>query len=115
MANLKKLMELPGALAAFEFTDRGELTKYEMLELDNLDSDVLDLLSHVCVANSAISTMQARGWEKVTGMEGFYPISGFTMIGVDWSTVVHGSQGIVFENEQADYQAAYDLMNQEQK
>ena len=112
MANLISLMALPGALAAFEFTDRGELEKYEIKDIENLDSDVLDLLSHVCVANTSISTMQARGWEKVTGMEGFYPISGFTMIGVDWSTVIHGSQGVVLENKHADYQAAYDLMQQ---
>lgn len=111
MADLKQLLELPGALAAFEFTDRGELTASEIRESDRLDDDVLDLLSHVCVANTSISTMQARGWEKLTGMSGFYPVSGFTMIGMDWSTVVSGSQGVVLDNEKADYQAAYDLMN----
>ena len=110
MADLKSLLQLPGALASFEFNDRGELTRHEMKEVENLDKDVLDLLSHVCVANTSISAMQARGWEKLTGMTGFYPVSGFTMIGVDWSTVVQGTRGIVLENEHADYQAAYDML-----
>ncbi|HGG61245.1 MAG TPA: DUF2173 family protein [Gammaproteobacteria bacterium] len=113
MANLTELLALPGALASFEFNGRGELLRSEMKEVENLDDSVLDLLSHVCVANTSISAMQARGWEKVTGMSGFYPIEGFTMIGVDWSTVVRGNTGVVLDNDSADYQAAYDLLNQQ--
>ena len=109
--DLKALLDLPGALASFEFNDLGELQCYEMKEVEDLDEDVLDLLSHVCVANTSISAMQARGWEKMTGMSGFYPIDGFTMIGVDWSTVVHKSRGVILENDKADYQAAYSLLN----
>ena len=107
MADLDKLLSLPGALAVFEFTDRGELSSYKTSGDTDLDDSVLDLLSHVCVANLSIATMQARGWEKVTGMGGFYPIAGFTMIGMDWSTVTHGRTGIVFENDTADFEAAY--------
>ncbi len=108
----EKLLALPGALAVFEFSDRGELTSYRVKEdAADLDQNTLDLLSHMCVANLSISTMQARGWEKLTGMEGFYPISGFTLIGMDWSTVIKGRRGVIFENDKADYQAAYDLLN----
>ncbi len=111
MSYLTELLALSGALAAFEFNERGELLRSEMKEVENLDESVLDLLSHVCVANTSISAMQARGWEKLTGMTGFYPIDGFTMIGVDWSTVVRGNRGVVLDNASADYQAAYDLLN----
>ena len=112
MPNLDALMELPGALAAFEFTDRGELKSSRIAEGCDLNESVLDLLSHVCVANTSIATMQARGWESMTGTEGFYPISGFTMVGFDWSAVTSGNFGVVLPNNEADYQAAYDALAQ---
>lgn len=111
MAELERLLELPGAVAAFEFSDRGELVRHQTRADSKLDRMVLDLLSHVCVANLSIATMQARGWEAMTGMVGFYPIQGFTVVGVDWSTVVQGSRGVVLENDKADFQAAYDALN----
>ncbi len=110
MADLDKLMGLPGALAAFEFSDRGELVSSQIAEGATLNEKILDLLSHVCVANMSIATMQARGWEGLTGMEGFYPIDGFTLMGMDWSAVVNGTTGIVLKNEQGDFQAAYDAL-----
>ncbi|MEJ2061398.1 MAG: DUF2173 family protein [Gammaproteobacteria bacterium] len=112
MADLDKLLTLPGALAAFEYSDRGELTAHKAASGSNLDEKILDLASHVCVANLSIATMQARGWEGVTGMKGFYPIEGFTMVGVDWTTVCSGGSGIVMENSKADIQAAYNALEQ---
>lgn len=111
MNELDDLMGLSGALAAFEFTERGELRAHRIAEGSGLDETTLDLLSHVCVANMAIATMQARGWERLTGMSGFYPIDGFTLVGVDWSAVVDGGRGVVLENAVADYQAAYDVLS----
>lgn len=110
MADLDNLMSLPGAIAAFRFSDRGELLSSKISDGSDLNDTVLDLLSHVCVANISIATMQARGWESMTGAEGFYPISGFTMIGLDWSAVTYGNQGVVLANDAADLQAAYDAM-----
>lgn len=110
MADLDKLMSLPGALAAFEFSDQGELKSSRIAQDSALDEKTLDLVSHVCVANIAIATMQARGWESVTGMSGFYPISGFTLIGMDWSAVAHEGAGVILENQDADYQAAYEAL-----
>ena len=110
MADLDILMGLPGALAAFEFSDRGELVSSQIAEGATLNERILDLLSHVCVANMSIATMQARGWEGVTGMEGFYPIDGFALMGVDWSAVINGTTGVVLKNELGDFQAAYDAL-----
>ncbi|NOY66921.1 MAG: DUF2173 family protein [Gammaproteobacteria bacterium] len=103
-------MALPGALASFEFTDKGELIKSNFTEGGGLDETALDLLSHVCVANTAIATMQARGWENMTGNKGFYPVEGFSMIGLDWTTVTHGQFGVVMENDKADIEAAYSAL-----
>ncbi len=110
MPNLDQLMTLPGALAAFEFSDKGELLNSKLSEGSNLNETALDLLSHVCVANTSIATMQARGWENMTGDQGFYPVQGFSMIGLDWTTVTHGQFGVVMENDKADLEAAYSAL-----
>jgi len=110
MPDLNQLMALPGALASFEFTEKGELVNSNIAESSSLDKTALDLLSHVCVANTAIATMQARGWENMTGNEGFYPVEGFSMIGLDWTTVTHGQFGVVMGNDEADIEAAYSAL-----
>ncbi len=107
MSNLDKLKSLEGASAAFEFSDTGELTNHWVAEDSNLTPETLDLLAHVFVANIAIATMQARGWETMTGQGGFYPIQGFTLVGFEWSTVGNGHQGVVLRNDVADFEAAY--------
>ena len=107
MSDLQKLMNLPGALAAFNFSDRGELGEHSIADATNLNADILDLLCHVCVANIAIATMQARGWEKVTGAQGFYPIQGFTLVGFDWTAVATENCGVVMRNEDVDFEQAY--------
>ena len=107
MTDFSKLMQLDGALAAFEFNDKGELVSSEIADTDKIDDTVLDLLCHVCVANTAIATMQARGWEKMTGMEGFYPVEGISLIGFDWTAIVNGKQGVILPNNKTDLDAAY--------
>ncbi|MCB1777701.1 MAG: DUF2173 family protein, partial [Candidatus Competibacteraceae bacterium] len=90
MATLDELMELPGAMAAFEFRGSGELLEQRIAYPERINESTLDLLAHMCAANMSIATMQARGWEKVTHMKGFYPIQEFTLVGFDWSVVVSG-------------------------
>jgi len=107
MSNLDRLMGLKGASAAFEFSDTGELKDHRVAEGSNLTPETLDLLAHVFIANIAIATMQARGWEKTTGQGGFYPITGFTLVGFEWSTVGNGHRGVVLRNDVADFEAAY--------
>ena len=107
MTDLQQLMKLPGALAAFEFSDRGELGAHQIAPGSQLNADSLDLLCHVCVANIAIATMQARGWEKMTGAQGFYPIQGFTLVGFEWTAVATENRGVVMANDHVDYEQAY--------
>lgn len=107
MADLKQLMEIPGAQAAFSMTDRGELQEHLIGDGSALDATALDLLAHMCVANMAIATMQARGWEARSGDDGFYPVEGFTLVGMEWSAVTDGRYGVVVRNDAADYERAY--------
>ena len=107
MSELDALMNLDGAVAAFKFSSKGELEQSKISSDSELSESVLDLVSHVCVANMAIATMQARGWENMTGMGGFYPIKGFTMVGFDWTVVVNNEYGVIVPNDKVDYDAAY--------
>ncbi len=109
MTRFERLMQLPGVLAAFEFSDRGELIEHQIDQgqAPHLDDRILDLLAHVCVANRAIGTMQARGWETLTQMQGFYPVTGFSLIGSDWSVVIQDRTGLVLRNDQGDLEAAF--------
>jgi roadblock/LC7 domain-containing protein len=110
MADLEKIMTLPGALAAFEFNDKGELLKSTITDEKVITTDVLDLLCHVCVANGAIATMQARGWEKMTSMSGFYPIKGFSLMGFEWTVVVNEHAGVIVSNKDIDFDGAYAVL-----
>jgi len=106
MSDLNKLMAVEGAVGAFKFTSKGELTESKIVDGSELNDQILDLLCHVCIANMAIATMQARGWENMTGMKGFYPIKGFTMVGFEWTVIVNEEFGIVVPNSQVDYEVA---------
>ncbi len=110
MADLEKIMQLKGALAAFEFSDSGELVKSNIKDEQKINDDILDLLCHVCVANGAIATMQARGWEKVTDMTGFYPIKGFSLMGFEWTVIVNQHSGVIVANDDVDFDKAYAVL-----
>jgi roadblock/LC7 domain-containing protein len=112
MADLNRLMALDGAQAAFIMNDRGELQQHLLGVGTRLNETALDLLAHMCVANSAIATMQARGWEASSDSKGFYPVNGFTLIGMEWSAITDGNVGVVVSNDRADYEAAYQLLGQ---
>lgn len=108
--NIEKMMDLPGAMAAFTFNDRGELQSHVLREGTELTAQVLDLLAHSCVANLAIAAMEARGWEAVTGQGGFQPLKGFSVVGLEWSVVVNGNCGVVVKNRDADYEASFNAL-----
>jgi roadblock/LC7 domain-containing protein len=110
MTDLNRLMGLPGAQAAFVMNDRGELQEHLIAQSSQLNETALDLLAHMCVANNAIATMQARGWEANSDTKGFYPVDGFTMIGMEWSAITAGNVGVVVSNDQADYETAYAML-----
>ena len=112
MTDLNSLMTLDGALAAFTFNDHGEVTEHQISEATRLNDTALDLLAHMCVANLSIATMQARGWEQISGQQGFYPVNGFSLIGLDWTAFAVGNVGVVVSNERADYQAAFAMLEQ---
>jgi len=69
--DLEKMMELPGALAAFTYSDKGDLQSHVLREGTELTPLVLELLARSCVANLAIASMEGHGWEALTGRADF--------------------------------------------
>ena len=110
MADLDKLINLDGAVAAFTFSSKGELQESRLKDGGEMNDTILDLVAHVCVANTSIATMQARGWENVTGMGGFYPVKGFSLIGFDWTVIANETAGVILSNDKVDYEAAYAVL-----
>jgi roadblock/LC7 domain-containing protein len=108
--NLEKLMDLPGALAAFTYSDKGDLQSHSIREGTEITPQVLDLLSRSCVANLAIAGMEARGWEALTGQAGFQPLQGFSVVGLEWSVVVNGNSGVIARNRDVDYEATFSAL-----
>ncbi|MFZ0106827.1 MAG: DUF2173 family protein [Thiobacillus sp.] len=108
--NLEKLMDLPGALAAFTYSDKGDLQSHSIREGTEITPQVLDLLSRSCVANLAIAGMEARGWEALTGQAGFQPLQGFSVVGLEWSVVVNGNTGVIARNRDVDYEATFSAL-----
>jgi roadblock/LC7 domain-containing protein len=108
--NLDKMMALPGVLAAFTYTDKGDLESHALREGTELTPQVLDLLTRSCVANMAIAGLEARGWEALTGQTGFQPLKGFSVVAVAWKKVVNGNSGVVVKNRDADYEATFDAL-----
>lgn len=108
--NLDQLMDLPGALAAFSYTDKGDLIDHRVREGSEITPQVLDLLAHSCIANMAVATLEARGWEALTGQMGFEPLQGFSMVGLEWSVVVNGRCGVIMKNRDVNYEAAFNAV-----
>ncbi|MHB9020292.1 MAG: DUF2173 family protein [Halothiobacillus sp.] len=110
--NEQILTRVPGALACFTFTRDGQRLDSVSSDPERLDERTLDFLGHVCVADQAIANMEARGWEDVSDITGFYPIEGFVFVGTNLSVVARDYRAFVLENEHADYEAAHRVLSE---
>jgi roadblock/LC7 domain-containing protein len=107
MTELERLLELPGALAAFRFDTDGALRAHLLRDGTGMTPLMLELLARSCIANQAMAGMEARGWEVLTGQAGFQPLVGLSVIGLEWSVVTGGHVAVVVRNRDADYEAAF--------
>ncbi len=121
MANLDQLMQLPGILAAFEFTEGGTLLNHrQAVPTDIIHPHAMTFLAYLCAANVNMARLQAKGWTRLTNSHGFEPVQQVMVIGFDWSVLIAlpeeaGSpipvsipvlQAVVLANESANYQKA---------
>lgn len=107
MPTLDQLMSLPGAYGALEFSSTGTLGEVR----GDLKPDFAEIVAQMCAANMAIYRMQATGWAKLTGQQGFLPERGFAFQGLDYVMMGMGNQAVLANSRDFDYDQAYALFN----
>lgn len=108
MLTLDQLMSLPGVYGAIEFSCSGELGAMR----GEIERDFAEVAAQMCAANVAIYRMQATGWAKHTGQQGFLPERGFAFLSLDHVMMAMGSQAILAHSRDFDYDRAYALFNE---
>ncbi len=107
MPTLDQLMSLPGVQGAIEFTDKGELGAMR----GSLEPDFAEIVAQMCAANMAIYRMQATGWFKHTGQQGFLPERGFAFISLDHVMMGVDNKAVIGQSVDFDYDRAFRLFN----
>jgi len=107
MPTLDELMSLPGVYGAIEFSCTGELGQIR----GDLERGFAELIAHMCAANMAIYRMQASGWTKLTGQQGFLPERGFAFVTLDHVVMGMNGNAILAHSKDFDYDAAYQRFN----
>jgi roadblock/LC7 domain-containing protein len=108
MADIRKLLEAPGVVAAGEFDDHGDLVDY----CGNVSLKVAKIAALIYKANEATGNMQAAGYTDYTGKEGFFPITGFAVSGPKMSALIVKNHGVFIENDKADFDALYKMLHE---
>ena len=107
MPTLDELMSLPRVYGAIEFSCTGELGQIR----GELERDFAELIAQMCAANMAIYRMQASGWTKLTGQQGFLPERGFAFVTLDHVVMGMNGNAILAHSKDFDYDAAYQRFN----
>ena len=108
MANLKRLMDLDGAVAAGEFGPSGELISYG----GDLPQDVALLVAKMCAANTLMGATQAESFARISGMK-WTPFHGWAVSAGDYSICVLGQVGVFVETAKADFNNIYEVLGEE--
>ncbi len=106
MATLKELMQLPGAVAAGKFDDKGNLCAYT----GDISEKAAEIAGLMAAANKAIANMQAKGWSAYTGKEGFYPVQGFAVAAGKYAACIAGNVGVFVELDKADFDKIWETI-----
>jgi roadblock/LC7 domain-containing protein len=107
MPTLDELMRLPGVYGAIEFSCKGELGQVR----GELKQDFAEIVAQMCAANMAIYRMQAVGWTKLTGQQGFLPERGFAFVTLDHVVMGMNGNAILSHSKDFDFDAAYQRFN----
>ena len=108
MVNLKRLMGLSGAVAAYELTPGGELVSYK----GDLSEDIAELVARMCAANSLMGTTQAETFTRISGMK-WTPFQGWAVAAGDYSVCVRGEIAVFVETAKADFNNIFKILGEE--
>lgn len=107
LSKLKELLELPGAVAAGEFSENGRLLSYA----GEISEKAAEIAALMAAANKAMGNMQAKGWSSYTGKEGFYPVQGFAVAGGKYAACIMGNVGVFVELSKADFDKTFEVLS----
>lgn len=108
MAELSRLMDLRGAVAAWEFTPVGEIISYK----GDLSEESLRPISKLCAANALMGESEVEGFARVAGSK-WEPFHGFAMSAGDYSLCVIGHLAVYVETAKADFNEIYKVLADE--
>lgn len=108
MANLKRLMGLSGAVAAYELTPGGELVSYK----GDVSEEIAGLVARMCAANTLMGTTQAETFTRISGMK-WTPFHGWAVAAGDYSVCVMGHIGVFVETAKADFNNIFKILGEE--
>ena len=99
MPTVEELMEIPGAVAAGEFDDQGNVIKFT----GDISETAAEIAALMAVANRSVGNMEAKGWTAYTGKDGFFPVQGFAVAAGKYAACIMGNKGVFVELEKADF------------
>jgi roadblock/LC7 domain-containing protein len=108
MANLKRLMGLSGAVAAYELSPGGELVSYK----GEITEDVAEVVARLSAANTLVGTAQAEIFSRISGMK-WTPFHGWAVAAGDYSVCVMGHIAVFVETAKADFNNIFKVLGEE--
>jgi roadblock/LC7 domain-containing protein len=108
MAELSRLLDLGGAVAAWEFTPRGEIVSYK----GELSEEALRPIFKLCAANALMGESEMEAFARITGSK-WEPFHGFAMSAGDYSLCVIGHLAVYVETAKADFNDIYKVLADE--
>jgi roadblock/LC7 domain-containing protein len=101
-SDFKKLMGLPGVVAAGEFTPDGKVVKFEGI----IPPKAAEMVALMCAANSMMGKMQANGFSQFSGMN-WLPFHGFAVTAGDYTVCVMGNRLVFVETDKANFNTLF--------
>lgn len=108
MADLSRLLDLSGAVAAGEFTPTGEIVSYK----GDLPEEGARLISKLCAANTLMGESEVEGLARITGKK-WAPFHGWAMSAGDYSLCVIGHIAVFVETGKANFDNIYKVLAEE--
>ncbi len=106
MIGLDRLIDLPGVVAAGQFTREGKVIR----AVGDLSSKEMEMVAMVCAANTKRLEEQAEIFDKKLEME-WMPMNGWVVWGGKYAVCVAGNTGVFVEASKADFnQLVVDLL-----
>jgi len=98
MIGLDRLMEIPGVVAAGQFTTDGKVER----AVGDISPEKMGMIAMVCAANSKRLEEQSEIFEEKLGME-WTPMNGWIVWAGKYAVCVVGNTGVFIDANKADF------------